>query len=385
MSVSESELSEASKSPTPPDHELEDALRRAVIKAQKDEVDFSYKYIRTAAEGELGLTPGFFKSHEKWNQLSKQVIEEQMESEPASQSPPPKSKAAEPRKKSVKRKSAEREPAPKKRQKTAKQTADQDVSEDLSSPRSDLGSELEEGDEEEPKKKQGKAPAKARAAKSKPVKGRNIKATVSADDEDDEEKEENGATEADSTESAEETKSASKPAITDASDSELSVLIDDMPPPKKRRQKDSSGSKPNKTTTKSSTKAKSEADDPDQVEIKRLQGWLVKCGIRKLWGKELKPYETPKAKIKHLKGMLADVGMTGRYSLEKANQIKEARELAADIEAVQEGAERWGAAEDEEGNRGDKDADSKPQPGARRLVRGARNYDFLSSDGEETD
>jgi len=77
--------------------------------------------------------------------------------------------------------------------------------------------------------------------------------------------------------------------------------------------------------------------------------------------------------------MLAGAGMTGRYSVEKANQIKEARELAADIEAVQEGAERWGA-EEEEGE--GKQSDGRP---ARRLVRGAKNYDFLSSDGEETD
>ncbi|ETI25128.1 hypothetical protein G647_04500 [Cladophialophora carrionii CBS 160.54] len=385
MSSSETELSEVSKTPTPPHHELENSLRRAVIKAQKDEVDFSYKYIRTAAEGELGLTPGFFKSHEKWNQLSKQVIEEQMEAGPESHSPPPKPKAAESRNKPAKRKSAEREPAPKKRQKITKQAVDPDGSEDLSSPPSGLASEFEEGEDEQPKKKQRNAPAKARATKSKPVKGRNIKAAISEDEEDDKEEDENGATKADSPEAAVETRPAGKPADADASDSELSVLIDEKPPPKKRKQKDSSGSKPNKTTTKSSTKAKPEAEDPDQAEIKRLQGWLVKCGIRKLWGKELKPYETPKAKIKHLKSMLADVGMTGRYSLEKANQIKEARELAADIEAVQEGAERWGAVEDEDGGRGEKDVDSRPQPGARRLVRGARNYDFLSSDGEETD
>jgi hypothetical protein len=172
----------------------------------------------------------------------------------------------------------------------------------------------------------------------------------------------------------------------EGSESELSVLLDDEPVPKKtRKSRDPSAPKTKKAISKSSTKAKPDAEDPDQAEIKRLQGWLVKCGIRKLWGKELKPYETPKAKIIHLRDMLADAGMTGRYSIEKANQIKEARELAADIEAVQEGAERWGADGDEDGGRGDKDSDSHPRPGARRLVRGAKNYDFLSSDGEETD
>jgi hypothetical protein len=96
-----------------------------------------------------------------------------------------------------------------------------------------------------------------------------------------------------------------------------------------------------------------------------------------MWWKELKPYETSKAKIKHLKDMLSDAGMTGRYSIEKATQIKEARELAADIEAVKEGAERWG-----KDNGSENDGEDKSK---RRLVRGAKNYDFLSSDGEETD
>lgn len=176
----------------------------------------------------------------------------------------------------------------------------------------------------------------------------------------------------------------------DASDSELSVLIDSEPPPKKKRRK---GLAPvEKQGKKVSLIPKSKADtdaNPDAVEIKRLQGWLVKCGIRKLWGKELKPYESPKAKIKHLKDMLADAGMTGRYSLEKANQIKEERELRADIEAVKEGAERWGKEKEEKsgedaGSGTDEDGREKPK---RRLVRGAhaKVLDFLSSEGEETD
>lgn len=163
------------------------------------------------------------------------------------------------------------------------------------------------------------------------------------------------------------------------SDSDLSVVLDEEPRPKKQKQKQKSKEGPvGKAKTKASKSITDAGGDPDQAEIKRLQGWLVKCGIRKLWGKELKPYETSKAKIKHLKDMLADAGMTGRYSLEKASQIKEARELAADIEAVQEGAERWGTGGESRGE----NADGHP---ARRLFRGAKNYDFLSSDGEETD
>jgi hypothetical protein len=166
------------------------------------------------------------------------------------------------------------------------------------------------------------------------------------------------------------------PKLAENSDSTLSSLIDeDSQYNNRRKGKEIS----NKKGENPKSKAKADTDeDPNAAEIKRLQGWLVKCGIRKLWGKELKSYETSKAKIKHLKEMLVDVGMTGRYSQEKANQIKLERELAADIEAVKEGAERWG--KDDNGS----EDDEKDRP-KRRLVRGAQAYDFLSSGGEETD
>jgi hypothetical protein len=132
----------------------------------------------------------------------------------------------------------------------------------------------------------------------------------------------------------------------DASESEMSVLIDEPSPPKRKRQKKDAVDKSAKPSKPKKTKEAPELSS-DDAEIKRLQGWLVKCGIRKLWGKELKPFETPKEKIRHLKGMLSEVGMDGRYSVEKARSIKERRELAADLEAVQEFGKRWGDDEDE--------------------------------------
>lgn len=173
-------------------------------------------------------------------------------------------------------------------------------------------------------------------------------------------------------------RSAAEADEADETSSELSSVVDDPDPPRKKGKAKNGDSKfASKSKTSSKSKPAAEAD-PNAEEIKKLQGWLVKCGIRKVWGKELKPYETQKAKIAHLKSMLADVGMTGRFSNEKAAQIKEARELAADIEAVQEGNERWGKAS------GDEDEEEQGRP-KRRLIRGAQNYDFLSSDGEETD
>ena len=128
----------------------------------------------------------------------------------------------------------------------------------------------------------------------------------------------------------------------------MSDVIDEEPKPKRRIKGTTEPKKKGEPKKRGPKPSKSEDVDPEAEEIRRLQGWLVKCGIRKVWGRELKSHETPKEKIRHLKGMLSETGMTGRYSIEKANQIRETRELHADLEAVQEGAKRWGKASDAE-------------------------------------
>lgn len=161
----------------------------------------------------------------------------------------------------------------------------------------------------------------------------------------------------------------------------MSVVLDEEPEPSKPPKSKGPSQKGKKAaSTKSATPKTKDADiDPDQAEIKRLQGWLVKCGIRKVWSKELAPYEAPKAKIKHLREMLEDAGMKGRYSQEKARQIREERELRADLEMVQEGAKRWGTGSPEA-----EESDSGPR---RRLNRGRKSLAFLDDEdeGEETD
>ena len=79
--------------------------------------------------------------------------------------------------------------------------------------------------------------------------------------------------------------------------------------------------------------------------------------------------------------MLTEAGMTGRYSQEKAKQIREERELKQDLEMVQEGAKQWGAEEDDE------DEESSNAQRQRRLAnRGRKSLAFLEDeDGEETD
>ena len=166
----------------------------------------------------------------------------------------------------------------------------------------------------------------------------------------------------------------------DTSDDEMSEVLDEAPKVKGRKRRSDSGKpRAKKTETTNRKKSSEQSTDPDADEIKRLQGWLIKCGIRKMWHRELAPYDNSKAKIGHLKKLLADAGMTGRYSIEKANQIKEERELQADLEAVQEGAKAWGKAESE----GEDEGSSRPK---RRLARGLQELSFLNDeDGEETD
>lgn len=128
----------------------------------------------------------------------------------------------------------------------------------------------------------------------------------------------------------------------DVSDSDLSSVIDEEPVKKQRKKKDSTPAK-KEPKPKPATKSKVQ-DDPDQVRIKELQGWLVKCGIRKVWSRdpELSKCDTAKEKMSVLKKMLKDVGMDGKFSVEKAAKIKEQREFAKDLEAIKEGELAWG-------------------------------------------
>lgn len=169
--------------------------------------------------------------------------------------------------------------------------------------------------------------------------------------------------------------------------SDLSDIVDQGPPRKnkmaKKRLADGG-----KVEGERKSKAASANSNAQQAEIKRLQSWLVKCGIRKMWHRELAPFDTSRAKILHLKTMLSEAGLEGRISIEKANRIRQRRELKDDLVAVQEGARRWGDVVDDVD---DIDNSSAAGPGARksgrrRLVRGVRKLDCHRSDGvEESD
>ncbi|CAD0040913.1 unnamed protein product [Aureobasidium pullulans] len=80
--------------------------------------------------------------------------------------------------------------------------------------------------------------------------------------------------------------------------------------------------------------------------------------------------------------MLKDAGMDGRYSEQKANTIKERRELEADLEAVQQGNKQWGNEEDSGEDGESEEAETAPKP-QRRAAAVARFVDFSDEDDDD--
>ncbi|MCJ1307766.1 hypothetical protein MMC25_001414 [Agyrium rufum] len=361
---------------------LEKALRDAV-KADADR-EMTLKSVRSTAERSLGLPAEFYKTTEAWKDRSKAIIAEEVAKlEDATSGPPvsqPDILSETPDVENDDSSELSRSPSPsssppaKKRKRessTGRPKKIQKLDSDIKSSGERAGKTLQK----EPSSRKTHVPSKSNTSSDLSDLSDDLatKSTCTQP---------TGKDSGTSDEPQADTVIRKNEA---ESESELSELLDDSPKPKKRgKRKENSGFSTNDIKKKDSKKkektTKEEVHaDPNTEEIKRLQGWLVKCGIRKVWGTYLKQYSNPKAKIAHLKQMLSDVGMTGRFSAEKAKQIKDKRELKADLEAVQEGAKAWGKSTSSEGEKDE----AKPK---RRLARGLRNLDFLGdNDGEETD
>lgn len=282
--------------PLPSDDEIDSSLRSVVREALKRNDEITVNIARTKVESHLDLGPGFFRNHDAWKQRSKEIINAAVE-EPLSPTRIDKTTS----KKSAKRKSEELDshvvdvkPAPAKRAKTVQKKKNTAISRAsvLRDAIESSGSELSD-EEDQP---------------------HHLTAKSAAPEDD---------------------------------SSEYSSVLDE--PISKRKVTKQRNAKPSTTRTKSVTTAsKAKTLTADEEEIKKLQGWLVKCGVRKLWHKELAHCDTAREKIKHLKSLLSDVGMTGRFSAEKAKQIKEARELADELEAAKEFNDKWGQGDDQD-------------------------------------
>ncbi|KAI9894207.1 MAG: hypothetical protein M1814_004061 [Vezdaea aestivalis] len=346
------------------------ALRAAVREALKgDEADVTVNAIRAAAEEDLSLPEGFFKAGD-WKTKSKQVIQKEFEGDSSSQIPP----AAPSTKQSGKSKiKTDHVPTPavvRDRSKKRRRDVDSSSTEDLTQESS--ASDLEPMSEPEPKKsKKSKVSSRSQTKKTdvkspEPKEVPNTSKSVSL----------------------EVKKPQAKAVVHEDSESELSDLPKDIDEPiPKKRSANAKAEKPAKPRPKGKDRAAATDSNlsPDEAEIKRLQSWLLKCGIRKLWHRELAPFDSPRAKIKHLKGMLAEAGMEGRYSVEKARQIKEERELKADVEEVNRMNSHWGdrvQSNDEQEAKGQEDEPTKPK---RTLARGLKGLEMFDDDDDDDD
>ncbi|KAK6596976.1 hypothetical protein H4I96_09628 [Botrytis cinerea] len=365
------------------DKALTSALSKTVRDVfHSDEKDkLSVRFIRTKVEEEHELGDGFL-SEGKWKEKSKGIIkgevdklmqgdeeEEEGEKEPVKPKNTKKApaKKATPAAKATKRSSAEKKAPPPKRQKKEKTpVSESELSEPAESELSEIDSEMSENEPKAIPKKQVNKNAKAisdnvigdnenEVAPKKTKKSVTKEAVSSGSELSDIES---------ITQSEAKSPKPSSPKIRDSSlsslpkteeeaagnesdSSAMSVVLDGPLTTKSRAKKSKSTSSKLSKTTKAAkpkaAKAKTTAElSPNEQLIKTLQSQLVKCGIRKIWAFELKKYETENEKIKHLKSMLTEIGMTGRFSEGRAREIKEMRELQADLEAVKEGEKAWG-------------------------------------------
>ncbi|KAK9459957.1 uncharacterized protein V1516DRAFT_472595 [Lipomyces oligophaga] len=88
---------------------------------------------------------------------------------------------------------------------------------------------------------------------------------------------------------------------------------------------------PLRRRSKKDTKAN---DNAIEQKITSLKSWIVQCGVRKVWARELAPYPTGKEQIEHLTNLLEELGMKPRYSKAKAKKIKEDRALQSEVEQL---------------------------------------------------
>ena len=389
----------------PPDNAIEKILRDTATEFYNtDPNNLTLKRVRQAVERKLRLEDGFLKADDKWNAKSKDIITDQArrlddgEQQTCSteRTEPAKSVAEDggavkkgnksgSAKHGTKRSSEDVKLKPRKKRKIEELGSEEEEDVEPALNNAPEGDACNDSEEEPPTKQKARRKDNTKRSKIAASRSKVNKVNTNVDLNPDQEDEKPPAVEErpeldepEETKMSPDTTRAPEQTKDEPSESELSSLIDEPPPPTKKRRKKSSSpkpSKPSKSKSKPTKSAKSVSAEPSSgsqtEEIKRLQDWLIKCGIRKVWAKELALYTTPREKIAHLKDMLKEVGMDGRYSIQKARQIKEARELAADLEAVKDFDRHWGKNEDEEQGR-------RPRGAAKLLV------DF-SDDGEESD
>ncbi|KAK9487125.1 hypothetical protein V1527DRAFT_461728 [Lipomyces starkeyi] len=187
---------------------------------------------------------------------------------------------------------------------------------------------------------------------------------------------------------------AEKAEVVEGDASEYSDVHDDFPEPTSKKRKSSRGlkigSKPPLTTnskkSKNRTTTKRDLDDPLEQKIATLKSWVVKCGVRKRWTRELAPYTTKKNRILHLQKILEDLGMTPRYSLDKAKKIRERREMEAEVAQLHgEAGEPTDAGNESDNEDNDLPDSGDPSKLKSKVVAGDFSIDFLGDQSSDSD
>ncbi|KAF9269206.1 hypothetical protein L218DRAFT_953751 [Marasmius fiardii PR-910] len=136
-------------------------------------------------------------------------------------------------------------------------------------------------------------------------------------------------------ESGSSSKRPSSPTVVEDSkaESDMSDVVDELP--KRKRQSNGKGKTKEKSEKPMKQKKTTVTLSKDEATIKRLKSFVNACGVRKVWSKVFEGEDQPSKQIRILKDILTDLGMTGRMSMEQAKVIKEKRDLAMELEDVQ--------------------------------------------------
>ncbi|KAJ2829189.1 hypothetical protein GGI24_002200 [Coemansia furcata] len=124
--------------------------------------------------------------------------------------------------------------------------------------------------------------------------------------------------------------------VKDASESEVSEVDDDVPvaTPVAKKKRASTPSKSPQTAKRAKVgESGGKLSKSSETTITNLKQYITKCGLRKVWAKELAGMSGAQ-QIQHLKDMLSELGMEGRPTLEKCKKIKAKRDLLAELEEI---------------------------------------------------
>ncbi|CAG8603009.1 2987_t:CDS:2 [Dentiscutata heterogama] len=138
-------------------------------------------------------------------------------------------------------------------------------------------------------------------------------------------------------------------------------------PPKKR-----------KTKKGKSAPTVSSNNDDDEATIKELKAFIVKCGVRKVWSRELADCDSISSQIDRLNKILSDLGIKGRPTLEKCKKIRKRRELEAELNSMDVGNI---VSDDIKEGRKARASRGIFNPTGRRIIRAKRQIEDETDDG----